>query len=52
VRHWASQGHTSEQREKFDRQIDAPDTTASPSQVSEEVADEEMALFRKAMGER
>lgn len=52
VRFWASQGHTTEERAKFDREVDAPGKAAGARNVSQDVIDEEMALFRKAASTR
>lgn len=48
VRFWASQGHTTEEREKFDRALEAPRQGSSPRKVTQNVIDEEMALFMQA----
>lgn len=48
IRHWALEGAGVEDKEKFERAIDAPETGVDPDQVPEHVVDDEMQMFKAA----
>lgn len=48
IRFWALEGAGTEEREKFERQIEAPETGIDPDKVSQQVVDDEMEVFWSA----